>query len=69
MKKMAREPEISPKKGTFGTSISFDLDEKPAPQRRVGRKESTKEYSQVHHNLLLFGPNWSVLGITQEISG
>jgi len=40
---MAREPEISPKKGTFGTSISFDLDEKPAPQRRVGRKESTKE--------------------------
>ena len=30
MKKMVREPEINPKKGTFGTSISFDLDETPA---------------------------------------
>jgi len=40
---MVRETELNPKKGTFGTSISFDLDEAPAPQRRVGRKETVKE--------------------------
>ena len=43
MKKMVREPEINPKKGTFGTSISFDLDETPAPQRRAGKKEAIIE--------------------------
>ncbi|MBT04494.1 MAG: hypothetical protein CMA92_01815 [Euryarchaeota archaeon] len=38
---MVREPDINPtKKGTFGTSISFDLEEAPAPQRRSARRDS-----------------------------
>lgn len=43
MKKMVRETEVNPKKGTFGTSISFDLDETPTPQRRMAKKEIMKE--------------------------
>ncbi len=45
---MVREPNINPtKKGTFGTSISFDLDETPAPQRRSIRKESRTEEKNI----------------------
>ena len=47
---MVRETEINPKKGTFGTSISFDLDEAPAPQRRVGKKEIVKEENPLVSN-------------------
>ena len=43
MTKMVRENEVNPKKGTFGTSISFDLDESPAPQRRIGKREIKQE--------------------------
>ena len=43
MKKMVRETEVNPKKGTFGTSISFDLEEAPTPQRRIGKKEIKEE--------------------------
>tara|TARA_B110000467_G_C18319886_1_gene484348 strand:+ start:1691 stop:2317 length:627 start_codon:yes stop_codon:yes gene_type:complete len=54
MKEMTREPDISPKKGTFGTSISFDLDETPIPQRRFGKREvlaegnpNTEDYAEI----------------------
>ena len=50
-KSMVREPDINPtKKGTFGTSISFDLDEAPAPQRRAIRRESKQEKSNILEN-------------------
>ena len=38
------------KKGTFGTSMSFDLDETPVPQRRIGRRESKKEHDINPHD-------------------
>lgn len=48
---MVREPDINPtKKGTFGTSISFDLDEAPAPQRRSTRRESKSEQKNIMSN-------------------
>ena len=48
---MVRETNINPtKKGTFGTSISFDLDESPAPQRRATRKNSKAEKSDSVEN-------------------
>ncbi len=43
MTTMVGEPEINPsKKGTFGTSISFDLEEAPVPQRRTAKRDSRK---------------------------
>ena len=48
---MVREPDINPtKKGTFGTSISFDLDEAPAPQRRSIRRESKSKQKNIMSN-------------------
>ena len=48
---MVREPNINPtKKGTFGTSISFDLDESPAPQRRATRKILKQKKRQIENN-------------------
>ena len=45
---MVREPDINPtKKGTFGTSISFDLEEAPAPQRRSVRRDSKPEEKNI----------------------
>tara|TARA_B000000557_G_C20692471_1_gene407963 strand:+ start:177 stop:800 length:624 start_codon:yes stop_codon:yes gene_type:complete len=45
---MVREPDINPtKKGTFGTSISFDLEEAPAPQRRSVRRDSKSEEKNI----------------------
>ena len=34
---MVNETGVNPKKGTFGTSISFDIDDTPKPMRRKGR--------------------------------
>jgi hypothetical protein len=36
---MVSETGVNPKKGTFGTSISFDIDETPKPMRRKGREK------------------------------
>ena len=47
MKKMVRETEVNPKKGTFGTSISFDLEESPTPRRRIGKKEIKQEENRL----------------------
>ena len=48
---MVREPDINPtKKGTFGTSISFDLEEAPAPQRRAIRRGPKQEKSNILEN-------------------
>ena len=48
---MVGEPEINPaQKGTFGTSISFDLDKAPTPQRRVAKKDIREDSinSEIH---------------------
>lgn len=39
MKKMGRELGNNPRKGTFGTNISFDIDDKSAPIRRRTKEE------------------------------
>ena len=39
MKEMVSETGVNPNKGTFGTSISFDIDEAPKPVRRKGREK------------------------------
>lgn len=36
---MVSETGVNPKKGTFGTSISFDIDDTPKPMRRKGREK------------------------------
>ena len=36
---MVSETGVNPKKGTFGTSISFDIDDAPKPMRRKGREK------------------------------
>ena len=40
---MGRELGNSPRKGTFGTNISFDIDETSAPVRRRMKEENLKE--------------------------
>lgn len=42
MKKMGREIDNSPRKGTFGTNISFDIEEASAPARRRMRNDNNK---------------------------
>ena len=42
MKEMVSETGVNPNKGTFGTSISFDIDEAPKPIRRKGRDKNNQ---------------------------
>ena len=42
MKEMVSETGVNPNKGTFGTSISFDIDEAPKPIRRKGREKNNQ---------------------------
>ena len=39
---MVSETGVNPNKGTFGTSISFDIDDAPKPMRRKGREKVNK---------------------------
>ena len=50
MKKMGRELGNSPRKGTFGTNISFDIDEASAPVRRRIKQETHKENDATEDN-------------------
>ena len=50
MKKMGRELGNSPRKGTFGTNISFDLDETSAPVRRRMKEETLNEIDSTGSN-------------------
>tara|TARA_B110000444_G_C18757843_1_gene556057 strand:- start:440 stop:1066 length:627 start_codon:yes stop_codon:yes gene_type:complete len=42
VKEMVSETGVNPNKGTFGTSISFDIDDAPKPMRRKGREKVDK---------------------------
>jgi len=55
MKKMGREFDNNPRKGTFGTNISFDIDETTAPVRRRVKEENHKEIDSVEDNDTLTG--------------
>ena len=50
MKRMGRELGNSPRQGTFGTNISFDLDETSAPVRRRMKEETLKEIDSTGGN-------------------
>ena len=43
MKEMVREPGNNLKQGTFGTNISFDIDQKPKPLRRKSRMQKQQQ--------------------------
>ena len=49
-KKMGRELGNSPRKGTFGTNISFDIDEASAPIRRRIKQETHKKNDATEYN-------------------
>ena len=64
MKKMGRELGNGPRKGTFGTNISFDIDETAAPvRRRVKGETRTKPDSAEESNTVTGCP-----GCGSEIS-
>ena len=44
---MVSETGVNPNKGTFGTSISFDIDEAPKPVRRKGREKNNQSENDV----------------------
>ena len=52
---MGREFDNNPRKGTFGTNISFDIDETTAPVRRRVKEENHKEIDSVEDNDTLTG--------------
>lgn len=44
---MSESPAPNPKKNTFGSSISFDLEKPPEPKRRKHKNDSLNENSQL----------------------
>ena len=52
---MGRELGNSPKKGTFGTNISFDIEETSAPVRRRSRQQNNQDDVRVDEEETLTG--------------